>query len=106
LNYQIKNIPEPLYTKAFVDKGRKGADDVVLREQISEVEQDWPRVTNYFVVTGDIDYSLTLHRLLSSGKTVSLVSWRGSRNRAYDTLKSSFPDRFFDESIEKIIGLG
>jgi hypothetical protein len=106
LNYQIKNIPETLYSKAFADKGRKGADDVVLREQISEVEQDWPRVTNYFVVTGDIDYSLTLHRLLSGGKTVSLVSWRGSRNRAYDTLKSSFPERFFDESIEKIVGLG
>jgi hypothetical protein len=102
-NYAVKNIPEMLYKKALRDRKMAGADDVVLRDQIAEVEQDWPKVNNYVVVAGDIDYSITIERLLSSGKHVQLFGWRGSINQYYSVIKANYAARFNLMSIQQLL---
>ena len=101
--YQIKNIPPELYRKATKDKKKQGADDIVLREQIAETEQDWPRVNNYIIVTGDIDYSLTIKRLLGNGKSVRVFSWRSGKSSTYDVLATSEPKKFTCQALEDLL---
>ena len=102
-DYQIKNIPEALYQKASRDKGMAGADDVVLREKVYEVEQDHKDVNHFVLVTGDIDYSLTIDKLLRDRKNVYALSWAEGQSKSYLALAKMYPGQFVAVTLEDLL---
>ena len=71
-DYRIANIPDELQRKA-VNTG-KGTDDQILMGTIDDVQSQYPNVQHFFLVTGDIDYSVKIRSLLQKGKHVHLIS--------------------------------
>jgi hypothetical protein len=103
--YQIDHIPDYLYEKA---RSHPGADDTVLMERIGSVEQQFPNVQHFFIVTGDKDYRIKVERLLERGKHVHFVSRRSSlgnpdAKHSYDTLAAMYPDRFTLKRLEDLL---
>src|SRR5262249_48631745 len=65
-DYWTLNIPPEHMRK-------KGSDDNVLKEKLSDVLHGYPTVTYFFIVVGDIDYSQSFERLIKQGKIVHII---------------------------------
>jgi hypothetical protein len=98
--YQVQNIPDSIYRKASRDK--KGADDIVLQQKISDVEQDYPNLRHFVIVTGDTDYSLAVHRLLQHGKQVHILGWERSVSHDYSILAERHPSLLTVTRLESL----
>jgi hypothetical protein len=95
--YYVEHIPPELFKKG------QGQDDVTLREKMLEVEQWFPAVNHFVLVTGDKDYELSVNRLLSNGKFVHVISRRRSLSPSYLSLSQKYPKRFTVVSLEDLI---
>lgn len=100
LGYYIEPIPEYLW--------EKGTDDHVLINKISDVEQLYPMVSHYVLVTGDRDYRIKVNHLLEKGKYVYVISRAQSLSRpeaqdSYDFLAAQYPERFKVIRLEELL---
>lgn len=98
--YQVENIPPDLF--------RKGSDDIVLIEKVSDVEQGYPTVNHFVLVLGDKDYRLTADRLLKNGKFVHIISrsaalGRSDLEHSYDSIARQYPERLTVTRLEELL---
>jgi NYN domain len=96
--YLIKNIPE--------DFRKKGSDDHVLIEKITEVEQAYPTANHFVFVLGDKDYRLALERLIKAGKFVHIVSREEGMADNYRAYAVRYPEQVTAISLEKLLENG
>jgi hypothetical protein len=96
--YYVENIPEELFNK-------KGSDDVVLIEKMRDVEQQYPLVNCFILVTGDKDYSIAVKGLLERGKFVHIVSRSTALAQCYDELTHKYPNRFTVKYLEELFAV-
>jgi hypothetical protein len=93
--YLIKNIPE--------DFRMKGADDIVLMDKISEVENSYPTANHIVLILGDKDYRLNLDRLIRSGKFVHVISREEAMAKTYQAYAARYPDHVTAISLEELL---
>ena len=105
-NYRIANIPDELQRKAAMTG--KGTDDQILMGTIDDVAAQFPNVQHFFLVTGDIDYSVKIRSLLQRGKHVHLISRASALGNqdaqySYQNLAKKHPDRFTLKTLEELL---
>ena len=105
-DYRIANIPDELQRKAVMTG--KSTDDQVLMGTIDDVAAQYPNVQHFFLVTGDIDYSVKIRSLLQRGKYVHLVSRASALGSpdaqySYQNLAAKHPERFTLKRLEELL---
>ncbi len=105
-DFRLLHIPDERMKKARREKGEKGVDDITLRDKITTFVPLYPALTDYVIVTGDIDFSATLLNLLSEGKRVHFISRRESKSRYYDAIQREYPLQIRVYDLEELMTTG
>lgn len=93
--YNLAKVPEDFH--------RKGNDDEVLKERIRQVEEQYPSVSHFVVVTGDKDFRVILDSRLVNGKHVHVISREASLADTYREMAQKYPSRFSFKVLEHLL---